>query len=253
MLEIVTITGADDHTEPSELVDIWRHFPYVEWGILIGSGTRIGASWRFPSAGWIDRLVEARKQAGGTMRLSLHLCGDALRTVARGALGWLPEYVSLRAFRRVQLNWHGMVQPEETAGNLLRAFDGKMWDPQIICQLDGVVGNQWIADELVYARGKDKVVGLHDRSHGAGVMPQDWALPSSTLDVGWAGGLGPDNLKYELPRIQHVALPDRPWWIDMETKVRTTSCRALNLTAVIRCLELAQPYVSEAAKKGGVA
>ena len=34
ILERVTITGADHDVRPQELVDLWKEFPFVEFGIL---------------------------------------------------------------------------------------------------------------------------------------------------------------------------------------------------------------------------
>ena len=31
----VTITGADDSIQPSQLLDLQKEFPFVEWGILL--------------------------------------------------------------------------------------------------------------------------------------------------------------------------------------------------------------------------
>ena len=34
-LNRVTITGADDFTEPKDLVELSEEFPFVEWAILL--------------------------------------------------------------------------------------------------------------------------------------------------------------------------------------------------------------------------
>ena len=39
MLQTVTLTGADDSVNPEDLIAISKEFPFVEWGILIGSNT----------------------------------------------------------------------------------------------------------------------------------------------------------------------------------------------------------------------
>lgn len=52
MLERVTITGADDSTDISQLVELSQEFPFVEWGILVSRRSEGGP--RFPSREWID-------------------------------------------------------------------------------------------------------------------------------------------------------------------------------------------------------
>jgi len=59
---------------------------------------------------------------------------------------------------------------------------------------------------------------------------------------GYAGGLGPDNLKKELAKIHRLA-GSRAYWVDMETKLRTDD-DAFDLAAARRCLEISNKYRS---------
>jgi hypothetical protein len=165
-LNRVTITGADDSTDPKELQALSKEFPFVEWAILVGSHARN----RFPSNDWIRKLIECRFDAHSEMNLSLHLCGKPLRDVAIGRsmlAGVLGS--KLYAFRRVQLNWHGERQHSYVGENVFDAFcklDVGGWDPELIFQLDGVNDNLWKPSARRFA-----CTGLFDRSHGAGVLP----------------------------------------------------------------------------------
>ena len=60
---------------------------------------------------------------------------------------------------------------------------------------------------------------------------------------GYAGGLGPDNIESELQRIA-AAAGDAPFWIDMETRVRSDNDEQFDLNKVRRCLEITAPLVS---------
>ena len=71
-LTCVTITGADDLTDVGDLAILSHEFPFVEWGILIGSNEDVE---RFPSRMWIQQLIKAREGMNNEMRLSLHVCG----------------------------------------------------------------------------------------------------------------------------------------------------------------------------------
>ena len=44
-LQYVTMTGADESVDPKALIELSKEFPFVEWGILIGSQSGM----RFPS------------------------------------------------------------------------------------------------------------------------------------------------------------------------------------------------------------
>lgn len=55
---------------------------------------------------------------------------------------------------------------------------------------------------------------LVDGSGGRGISPSAWNQPATEKAVGFAGGLGPDNLATELQTIRRIARPG--WWADME-------------------------------------
>jgi phosphoribosylanthranilate isomerase len=59
---------------------------------------------------------------------------------------------------------------------------------------------------------------LVDGSGGRGLSPERWVKPTTSKRVGFAGGLGPDNISAEYARIKEVAEGD--FWIDMEGKLR---------------------------------
>lgn len=237
-LNCVTITGADDETDPLALQELSARYPFVEWGILIGSES----GQRFPSIEWIHRLIKCREDSGNAMKLSLHVCGRPLREIASGvshldrALG-----PALYAFQRVQLNWHGVRMANGVGENVLKAFcglDGFGWDPTLIFQLDGVNDQLFREPSRRFA-----CVGLLDRSHGAGIMPNEWPSPLVDIGCGWAGGLGPENLEAELPKIAAKAHRALDYWIDMETNVRTDDGRILDLQHVNDCLQIASKFV----------
>lgn len=238
-LTCVTITGADDTTDPKDLLLLWDEFPFVEFGILVGSSS----GPRFPTVEWIHRLVDVREQSGNLMRLSLHVCGRFLREIAAGKSS-LGEVIGprLAAFQRVQLNWHGERQLPSVGENVLSAFcklDGFGWNPQLIFQFDGVNDHLWQPAARRFA-----CAGLFDRSHGAGVVPGEWPQCSQEIPCGWAGGLGPDNLAAEIPRIDAKAWKAVDYWIDMETKVRSDDDLDLCIGRVKRCLEIAEPFTA---------
>lgn len=220
----VTITGADNETDPNELIRLSLRFPFVEWGVLVGSVTLNGCGPRFPSGYWIQHLVECRRPASHPVDFSLHVCGAPLRGLSAGDHQPLFQLLGrdTTAFQRVQLNWHGYPQNQATGHHLFESFSKLvspflLWDPEIIFQWDSI--NECLYSEVL---GFFHVSGLFDRSGGAGIKPEEWPDGKSCpVPCGWAGGLSPDNIREELPKIAACAKPDQPYWIDFETHVRT--------------------------------
>lgn len=236
MLRCVTLTGADESVrDPNELAELAATYPFLEFGILVGSRTQVGGH-RFPSIGWIDWLCDVKRKQ--PMRLSLHICGQYLREVVAGNPVLLLQVSDLLPFfERCQLNFHGEKQPPYTAYHIRESFVAmaEHWKPEIIFQLDGV-NELW--RPCLQQEPSFVCSGLFDKSHGAGISPTEWPKPLLEIPVGYAGGIGPDNVAEEIRRIvgSRVAWPRdtivtrsaaldtgfvkfKPTWIDIETKL----------------------------------
>lgn len=236
-LDRVTITGADDSVTPMEMFELSEQYPYLEWGILVDCG-RVRP--RFPSNVWFHNL-QAFAIGRKNFQLSLHLCGNLLDYLLLGSLAHIPSMMD-EGLRRIQLNFHG----EPTKVDLpafIRALSGFESKPQFIFQIDGVDGQRLISEVEGEGRHSFSTVPLFDMSHGEGKSPDKWPVPfDHDTYHGYAGGLGPDNLHIEIPRIAR-AVGECRIWIDMETKVRSADGGALDLEKVARCLEIAKPFV----------
>lgn len=233
-LRYVSITGADDEVAPADLAALSREFPFAEWAVLL-MPERMGQS-RFPSAAWI-RDFAARPDAG---HRAMHLCGSAFLRFIVGD----PEILALmQGFSRVQLNLEfgavdGAYDPAALIGRI-RAHPEFLFIIQytekrrdFLSRLDG------IAHHAV----------LFDASAGRGVSPNTWPAPLPGHDCGYAGGLGPDNIREELGRIAQAA-GDAETWIDMESRVRTAEDR-FDLARVRRVLEICAPFASGRIESG---
>lgn len=203
----VTITGADDAVDPAELVALSRDFPFVEWGILF-SLSRMGTP-RYPAGAWLALLSLAAEDAQG-MRLAAHACGEWSRSVQQGH----DRFGVWSSFRRVQLNgWNPTGRPESLpridAEYILQARDERMLALAV-----------QTASELTRLGQRASV--LYDFSGGTGAAPFRWPSAPYGAQVGYAGGIGPDNVEQVIADIQAERLTDsRPFWIDMESGVRT--------------------------------
>jgi len=237
MLDLITITGADDSIKPEELGILSKSYPHTEWGLLLSS-SQMGTS-RFPSLQWLRRLVPVAIEHD--LQLSAHLCGKWVREVCAGDWNWLQLFekagINPKVFNRVQLNFHtythlltgGFIEQAKTAA--------QGYDFQTIFQCDGV------NDHLVSSAHDDGLdaVPLYDRSGGAGVLPDKWPGSMTGIYSGYAGGLGPDNLEAELLRIAEAARGRH--WVDMETKVRSDDDALFDLDKVVTCLDICSRFM----------
>lgn len=229
MLEMVTITGADDFTKIKDMVELSSQYPWVEWGILVSRKRE--RQPRFPSSYWMRQLADAA--AATPMRISMHMCGVWVRQLYVGELRWAELPPVAQIAQRVQLNTHA-----DRHVSTLAMIDVLDENPRkFIFQLDGV------NDHFMHAArafGID-ACGLFDRSHGAGVTPTSWPKPYLGIHCGYAGGIGRDNVVEQVAKVEEVCA--HPFWIDMEGKVRTDDNARLDMEQVRGVLEQCAPMV----------
>ena len=187
-----TFTGLDRHTKLEEL-------PLgYEYGILMTQKPE-GRN-RYPSMAEIGNIAGKMKYRLGHDKLALHVCGSGARKFM------LEESSSVftTVFPRIQING-GVTMTR------LKEFCEKFSNCTVITQHTDQNKN-------IVRSGIPNHVILVDGSGGNGVSPERWGRPTSTQEVGFAGGLGVDNIVSEVERIKAVATGD--WWIDMEGKLR---------------------------------
>lgn len=195
--EFVTFTGVDVFTDLYRLVALSRKYP-VEWGVLVGG--RLTKA-KYPSLARIEEMNHLGHMHD--IRCSLHLCGIF---AMRAKVGIEPTF-DRRGFRRYQINSHQYDQDD------LRTL-AKAWQADIIYQDRD--------EEQISSDHLDRVFPLYDCSGGRGVLPRNWP-PQFELDqgiVGYAGGIGPDNVEFVLGRIMA-----KRFWLDMESSLRDENDR----------------------------
>jgi hypothetical protein len=244
-IDRVTITGADDTVEPGHLFELWKAYPFVEFGILLSrNNTKLGCA-RFPSRGWLYELALLAQKALG-LPLAGHLCGQWVKELLSGlpldGFGIVMDTKIGSHISRWQLNTHGV--PHDFAKD---AFLGAvMGDPfrerQIVFQLDGQ--NDGLASAC---KDRINVAVLHDRSSGKGLVPAEWPGPVSDVYNGYAGGLGPENAAIEIEKICAKLADLRLVWIDAETSLRSqdsTGRSIFDLSRAASFLKAAEPFVN---------
>lgn len=196
--EFITFTGADDHTDVGEMQALSKRYP-IEWGILF-SPSRQGIDPRYPGGDAQSRFLWSG------LRLAAHLCGGHSRAIMEGQSLVPGIPVDLGYFKRIQIN-HGGPNPRR-----IEAFR-KGWGPRCIAQTR--------AERFPRDTSLD---WLFDASCGRGVTPAAWPPYPGRL-VGYAGGIGPDNVASVIAQINASG----PYWVDMESGVRTDNRFDLSL------------------------
>jgi hypothetical protein len=216
----VSISGADDAVDPMELFRLSIEFPFVEWGILY-SEKRHGTP-RYPTAEWRENLIGLMLNTarGSNLHLALHLCGKASRDVFEGKESrWFARKDFHAPYERVQLNGFSPYKNDVTLDVDVLKF----------CPCEFIVqcadaDELKIVEDFATKNNLDFLNALFDPSGGRGIRNAEWEHPNmKKISVGYAGGIGPDNVTDVLTAI--VAKPDADpisaCWIDMESRVRS--------------------------------
>lgn len=222
---LITFTGIDHHTPLNQLWEIVRDRPYVELGILVSDTNPGRRYWTWPEA--LD-LVSTVGVGGGTLaslgaRVAFHVCGGGARykLATDQDIGRRLSQAHQAGLRyRTQINGLHIIHELQNSGRVLAQAgcegvilqEPELEDGDVLGRPDFWDGPAHFFQYLI------------DGSGGRGILPERWPNPArvpNTVRVGYAGGLGPDNLLVELPKILRVASPG--WWIDMESSLRVHS------------------------------
>lgn len=195
----ITMTGADERTPIPGLLDLLIH-PNVEIGLLYTVSPE-GRN-RYPGRDWLQlasKLLEGR--------FAVHVCGKRARDqLVTGELDWLVSYAT-----RIQVN--GKVRSGDLGVGFL----------ELVCKrypTHTIITQHCAGNEPLLAAAADNHALLVDGSGGEGISPSNWARPEVAKQVGFAGGIGADNLVPTLEALDGLGNPT-PWWVDFETKLRT--------------------------------
>lgn len=197
----ITFTGVDEQTDVCAMLDLVELYP-IEWGVLF-SPSRQGNDQRYPSLPWIQEFVLKH----GAGKLSAHLCGGYTMAVMDGhALPNEIDQLVSTQFDRVQFNGASrMAENRIKEWSNARGLEPIMQCPEKFPEYGGV-GIAW----------------LLDGSGGKGIKRGKWPYPRTGLRVGFAGGLGPDNVEETVERVGNFGCI---YWLDMESGVRDANNR----------------------------
>ena len=189
----IAFTGVDDPRTIGDLQALSERYP-IEWGVLVHPD-RNGPPFADPA------LLERLRSAG--VRLSAHLCGPLAAAVVKGR----PTEFEVAGFSRVQINH---MQGRADGGVVARA------SRYAACQ-----GVRAVLKCSGAFPPDGRVDWLHHLSLGKDVRPR-W-LPqiyNTHPFCGVSGGIDPHNV-IELLSARLIVSMGVPFWIDIETGVRT--------------------------------
>lgn len=254
-LRYVTLTGVDENTDLDALTALSAQHPFAEWGVLY-SQSRAGNDPRYPSLDWIARFADLAAQRG--LNVALHLCGDVVPKLGKALLDFdrgnhqcfsdpaLREVFDLAGrFDRVQLNGTFAEEDVPWLRAAIPLLSRTELRTRVILQWND--RNEEICKQ---AWGSSALEVLVDSSGGNGIERTDWPSVGHHFPrAGYAGGLGPDNLAEQLPRIAKAA-SNCAFSVDMESKLRDEHDR-FDLQACARVLQIAAVYDAQARLAAG--
>ena len=205
-LKLCTLTGASDSTDPQDLIELSKQYPFVEWGILY-SETRAGTG-RYPSKEWINSFLDAISMSEHKPNIAIHVCGTpALMDLVNNR-----GYVSIivQAFNRIQMNLSALM------------FNINAISSPIIRHPNKTFITQYKPHNLDLYRKLSHLPNhsiLFDSSGGNGISPAYWPKTLEGVSCGYAGGLSSTNVQTNLVSIIKHGSPGKDFWIDMESSL----------------------------------
>lgn len=217
----VTFTGIDERTDLKRLAKLQLEYPFAEFGVLFSYDWKENGR-RFPDPAILPKL------AGLDLKLSAHFCGQSAIDLANGkkfkTISLCGGYLDI--FRRCQLN----LRADGMFGSL-RKMKPLLHIEEVIIQMH----TPEICRQFLNGERPKKSAYLLDASGGAGIDTPVQVVTFPGVHIGYAGGIGPDNVEGKLRTLLEYDSCER-FWIDMETRVRTDEW--MDLDKVEQVLEI---------------
>lgn len=238
-LKHITFTGIDAKTDIKALREIQERYPIVEFGVLTSY------HWFENGNRYLDPKVIYDTLRGERLHLALHVCGQAAHDAAIGRWDLIERLTwnNLDLFDRVQLNIANRTDNPDALSKRAKIVGQEI----IIQQRNRDDMDLYTATFEKFLYKKDRYNRtfsvLLDASGGQGIdTPIEVAPPFSAPQVGYAGGINPDNVADKLAFLmENVQTGD--FWIDMESGVRTDDW--FDIDKVRRVLEICEPIINK--------
>ncbi len=184
------------------------------------------------------------------MTLAAHLCGSRVNDLLDGKDEFISTLYPL-GFRRVQINatavngvdTSNLANCVDTLVSIMKKYETGTTTLEFIIQKNDETQPLWEGilqkyDETTLPKNMTMLV---DESKGTGVMASSWPVPPDNYDIGYAGGIGPNNISTVIKDVMTVA-GGRSIWIDMESSLRTIDAKSdgkdvFDLNKVFQCID----------------
>lgn len=232
-LRAVGLCGVDNSVHPKQVVLYAHSYPFVEFGILFRPDKE--GQPRYATPEWVRELSETIRAKNShtscRMKLAAHLCERRVDEVLRGDDSFVRELYEW-GFGRVQINATAINGVDTSVfkdpkSNFVQHFlEIASNHPKLEFILQQNDETQPLWQGVLDARCETfpaNVSMLVDESKGTGRLPKTWKPIESAktpYSVGYAGGIGPDNIVSVLDQIEEAA-GTHPVWIDMESRLRS--------------------------------
>lgn len=226
-LRALGFCGADDSVNPKFLAMICHSYPVVEFGVLFRSDKE--GEPRYASMAWVQQLSDVSNRMKCPMNLAAHLCGSRVNDVLDGSSDDFLEQLVAWKFGRVQINATAVngvdtSRLNEAIPTFVRMVE-KFNNLEFIIQKNEETRSLWEGLEIHYSSTSSwpsNLSMLFDESKGTGVATKCWPNTNGQpYEIGYAGGIGPSNVRQVLPEVSSAAGQDRKFWIDMESSLRS--------------------------------
>jgi len=256
--------GLDDSVSPNHVGAVLSSYPFVEFGILFRPECE--GSPRYASKDHVGRICDVvqavrvhqkNKANAEAVKISLaaHLCGSRVNEVLSGDGAFISK-LQFWGFNRVQINATAVngvdtssLGSDAVVKNCINII-GKYHKLQFIIQKNEETKPLWtnlLLNRMTSEGGRKlkNMSMLLDESKGSGEVSRAYPPPPADYDLGYAGGIGPENISEVLEKVSEAA-GGRTTWIDMESSLRTKSTDGCDIFDMNKCFA-----VIDAVVKGG--
>jgi phosphoribosylanthranilate isomerase len=229
--------GADDSVSPKMLALIFKAYPFVEFGVLFRPDKE--GEPRYASSAWVEELGKVARRSN--MTLAAHLCGSRVNEVLSGNDEFVRTLYDL-GFRRVQINATAVngVDTSDLRGSVppLLKIISMHKNLEFIIQKNEETRPLWqgiLSDKDSFPAN---ITMLLDESKGTGILSNTWPSPPAEYDIGYAGGIGPNNIRQVIKDVLKAG-QGRRIWIDMESSLRSNANGKdiFDLNKCFQCIE----------------
>ncbi|MBO4582570.1 MAG: hypothetical protein J5714_00735 [Alphaproteobacteria bacterium] len=241
-IEYITCSDMREHNDIDEIIDLGKKYPCAEFAIQ-AHPSKFSPS--MPRYVWFDTLVHALRV--NKIKIAMHVNSEYRTEVC--SYGVVPYHLRrLWEIRRIDgTPVIGRVQININGGNDIFEFHADKVADIIRAYPDIKFIFQYTSAQHGRISKLDKkhvpFALLYDASGGCGISPDSWYGPVfPNHQMGYSGGLSPENVVDNLNEINEILPADYSTWIDAEGKLKSPDSNGKKVFDVA----LAEKYIERA-------